>query len=369
MRILHLADVHLDRRFVGLPHAAAQRRRQELRRTFECCLTTAKERNADVVTIGGDLWEEEHVTPDTRNWVATKLQEVDLPVAIIAGNHDPLVPGGNHLRADWPANVHQFLSSEPTELRLGDVSIWGASWTGGGFSTAFLERFRIPDDQRSHLLLLHGTSGAAAYLDEEGHYGPFDGQAVSAAGFARCLAGHIHAAQEIGPVIYPGSPEPLGWSETHRHCIALIDIAPGDVAVELIDVNVDEYAHVTVNVDGASSSADVERQLDAALDAAEPDRVYLRATLIGEIDETCVVHSEQLAARHPEYAGIVVVDGTRSKFDFAELAEKPTALGHYVRNLSERIELADEGEKKTLELALLAGVRAMHGEAEVLHVD
>jgi DNA repair protein SbcD/Mre11 len=371
VRILHLADVHLDRPFIGLPLDAARRRRGELRATFERCLELAVERAVDLVTIGGDLWEEEHVTTDTRSWVAAKLEALNLPVAVGCGNHDPLIPGGSHARAAWPANVHRFVSCEPTELAFDLASVWGASWTGGGFSTEFLDRFRAPRDGRTHLLLLHGTAGASAYLDEEGRHGPFDAEAVTRAGFARCLAGHIHAAHEVGPVVYPGSPEPLGWSETDRHCVALIDIAAdGCVDVELVDVNAREYVHRTVVVDGANSSADVERSLAVALDDPDPARLFLRVTLTGEIDAGCAVQPEALAARHRDYAALVVVDATRSAFDFAALAEQPTALGRFVKDLRERVAHAEsEEERSTLELALLAGARAMHGEGEVLRVD
>ena len=370
VRILHLADVHLDRPFVGLPLDAARRRRGDLRATFERCLQLARDRGIDLVTIGGDLWEEEHVTADTRAWAAAKLEALELPVAIVCGNHDALIPGGSYTRTVWPANVHRFVSCEPTELRLDEVSIWGASWTGGDFSAEFLERFRAPRDGRTHLLLVHGTAGASAYLDEEGRYGPFDAEAVTRAGFARCLAGHIHAAHHLGPVVYPGSPEPLGWSETHRHCVALIDIATdGGVDVELVDVNAREYGERTVAVDGASSSADVECALAAALDDRDPARLFLRVTLNGEVDARCAVQPEALAARHADYAALVIVDATRPAFDFAALAEQPTALGRFAKALRERIAQAGGEERGALELALLAGARAMHGEGEVLRVD
>jgi exonuclease SbcD len=351
--------VHLDRPFVGLPLDVARRRRSELRRTFE----RAREHGADLVSIGGDLWEEEHVSADTRAWVAAKLEALRLPVAVICGNHDPLVPGGSHARTAWPANAHRFTSSEPTEFALAGVSVWGVSWTGGGFSTDFLERFRVPRDGRTHLLLLHGTAGASTYLDEEGRYGPFDVQAVTGAGFARCIAGHIHAAHEVGSVVYPGSPEPLGWSETHRHCVALIDIGEdGVVGVKLVDVNARQYEHRTVAVDGGNSSADVERMLAAALHDADPARMYLRVTLTGEIEAACAINGDALAARHPDYAALVVVNSTRPAFDFAALRQQPTALGRFVDDLLGRI-AHTEGEeaRETLELALLAGVRAMHG--------
>jgi len=60
MRLLHLADVHLDRPFVGMEIDAARARRRELRTTFEKCLALARKQDVQVITIGGDLWEDEH---------------------------------------------------------------------------------------------------------------------------------------------------------------------------------------------------------------------------------------------------------------------------------------------------------------------
>src|SRR2546421_13117680 len=117
MRICHIADVHLDRPFVGMSQAAAEERRRELWDAFRRCLSAAKESGAELLTIGGDLWEEEHVQPDTRNSVAHELAKLDMDVLIACGNHDPRAPGGNYDRATWPPNVHIF-GSQLEERRL-----------------------------------------------------------------------------------------------------------------------------------------------------------------------------------------------------------------------------------------------------------
>ena len=78
MRILHFADLHLDRPLVGLAPDVGRRRRQELRAALRRCLAAAREHNVDVVTIGGDLWEEEHVPPDTRRFVVSELNDLNL---------------------------------------------------------------------------------------------------------------------------------------------------------------------------------------------------------------------------------------------------------------------------------------------------
>jgi len=89
------------------------------------------EQKADLVTIGGDLWEDEHVTPDTRRFVASELKDLSLPVLMICGNHDPYLAGGNYARSVWPDNVRICQRDQLTEFQFGPVSVWAVSWLGG----------------------------------------------------------------------------------------------------------------------------------------------------------------------------------------------------------------------------------------------
>ena len=427
IRLLHLADLHLDRPFVGLPLDEARARRRELREALERCLALAVERCVDAVTIGGDLWEDEHVTPDTLHWVAHRLGELRLPVVLVAGNHDPLRPGGPYRRVSWPENVH--LLPPDTGLQphdLGELCVWGMSWGAAPLGARALEDFAAPLDGRAHVLLLHGTAGPAAF--QPGAHCPFTARAVRAAGFLLCLAGHIHAGgvrDEV--VVYPGSPEPLAWDETGRHAVAIVELPPaGPPRVELVDVNRRRYSEVVVDCHGAASSADLEGALHGALAralgraAAAPDgaqtgprpesaqagprpegaqvspppdgarttlppgaessgaTLCLRAALRGRIAPDCRVDLEHLRATGiregaGELAMIDLRDETQPAFDLDALAAQPTALGAFVCELRERIESCDSHdpseawERARLELALDLGLRAMYGD-ELAHV-
>ena len=129
MRIVHFADVHLDRPFIGMELEAARERRAGLRAAFDRCLELATSRGADLITIGGDLWEDEHVTPDTIRWVADRLSRAGRPVIVVAGNHDPLSPGGPFDRAPFGENVTVLGSGAAFDrVDVGDLSVWGTSW-------------------------------------------------------------------------------------------------------------------------------------------------------------------------------------------------------------------------------------------------
>lgn len=371
MQILHLADVHLDRPFVRADRQRGNRDRARLRETFSRCLDIAADRSVDAVTIGGDLWEDEHVNADTRRFVAAELERVGCPVLVICGNHDRLRPGGHYERTVWPQNVTVFSEASPVEHRLtDDVSVWGVSWTHDDPSAEFLRDRVPPADGRVQLLLLHGTATALTQLAEGPTYCPFDPTRLPDAGFALCLAGHIHSASHAHNVVYPGSPEPLGWGELGRHCVALVAVSDREVAVELIDVNSHRYEEVIVDCDGSEHGAECEERLSAATRDLEAENEHLRCRLRGEVHRECRVDVEQLIGAHQEkFAEFEVIDETQPAYDLSVLAGQPTATGHYVRALRERIEAEpDADERRILELALDSGLRALDGREDIVRV-
>jgi exonuclease SbcD len=366
IKILHIADVHLDRPFVGLPVEAARARRQELRDVLDRCLDLGAERNVDVITIGGDLWEDEHVSPDTCRWVADRLEEASVPVVLIAGNHDPLRPGGPYHRVQWPGNVALLPAGEGLRShRVNDLSIWGMSWGTAPLTAEALDVFSAPAEG-IHILLLHGTIAGTAF-EESGHC-PFTSAAVRKSGFDLCLAGHLHAGRVYDQtIVYPGSPEPVAWDETGRHTAAIVEVAFGATPyVELLDVNTRRYCETTVDCEGAQSSADIERAVSEAVVRATAnhgrDGLCLRAVLCGRIDPSCSVDAKALSRLGDGLTLLEVRDETRPAFDLDALAAQSTAVGEFVRDLTNQISECTDSERQELELALFLGLRAMHGD-------
>lgn len=363
MRLLHLGDVHLDRPFVGMDLDAARERRRDLRNAFERCLRLAAEWDVDAITIGGDLWEDEHVTTDTARWVAAKLGDVGVPVIVVAGNHDRLAPGGPYDRAGFGGSVRVLPASDTLEeQRVGDVSVWGSSWRRGADLTARgLRNFRVPDDGRRHILLLHGTCDGGL---DVGPYCAFTVEDVRAAGFDLCLAGHLHFGHvRGGVVVYPGSPEPLGWSESGRHCAALVEFSEEGPTVELFDTNDRHYVKQAVDCTGAASSADLERALATAVQALDqPARTFLRAELHGRVTAGCQVDALALGAFAATrgVAAAEVRDRTEVAFDLDALAEGTGVTAVFVQRMEQlQAEAPDDPARR---LAVQLGLRALAGD-------
>jgi exonuclease SbcD len=230
----------------------------------------------------------------------------------------------------------------------------------------------LPRDGRTHLLLIHGTSLEAPFADEDDEsYLPFDPDLVRRAGLALCLAGHIHMASHVKDVVYPGSPEPLGWGERGRHCVALVDTGYGGAKVELVDVNQKRYETREVDCSGCASSAEIDDRVGASLADSDPESVFLRLRLIGEIDPDSEIDRPRLVAAHRgRYAALLVDDRTEPLLDIDRRAERKGLDGKFVRKLQERLETAtSDRERRVVELALQAGLRAVDGRSVILRVD
>ena len=369
MRIVHLADVHLDRPFVGLSLHAARQRRADLMDAFRRCLRLATERAADVVTIGGDLWEDENVTPDTRASVAHELGKLELPVVIVSGNHDPHLRGGVYQRTAWPENVRLVDTTAGVEVPLApDLVLWAGSWTERSLTSEFLRAAPPRSPSSTRVALFHGTVQDDRFPLVQSHC-PFHIGEIRDSGFDLALVGHIHTGSCVDGVVYPGSPEPLDHTEVGRHCCAVIDIRSGAIDVELIDVNQRRCVRHSADCTDAASSAEVETRARDAVGAGDLDAI-LTLELVGDTAPDCAIDREVLRAHlEQDFAGVVLHDRTESRLDYEAIRRRASADGLFVAEMMRRLETSiDERERRVLELALRAGVRAMSGRKDVLSV-
>lgn len=104
VKILHMADVHLGRRFGYLGDRASEHQ-ERVGRTFRRACEVAKEQGCHLILIAGDLFDSPRVE---RRWVRYALETLSgtgLPTYLIPGNHDPAL---DHplLNESLPANLH-----------------------------------------------------------------------------------------------------------------------------------------------------------------------------------------------------------------------------------------------------------------------
>ena len=360
MKLLHIADIHLDRVFHRAEsRPAAVRRRAELRDAVTRALALGREHEVDAICIAGDVYEHEYVSEDTVSFLRDSLAAAGVPVLVTPGNHDPYLPGSAWQRTDWPANVHVFARDAIEPYELDDsVTVWGAAFTARNCDASALSGFRVPADGRTHLLLIHAALTGEQWA-EEADYRPVTRGQLESTGVAYVMLGHFHDGRGDPFLRYPGSPEPLDWGERNGdHGAGIVTVQAGAVTAEPVAIATRRYVERTISVAGAAGSAQVEAAVLAA--AAGERGACLRVVLTGEIEPGCEISPASLTERcGAGLTELAVVDQTEPAYDLDALAREQSVRGRFVARLLHSA--SPEAHE-----AILAGLRALDGRKEVI---
>ena len=378
-RILHLADLHLERSFaqMGCLGDLARRRRQGLREALRRAGDTAREFDCQAVTIAGDLFEHERAGADTAGFlVDTFASWAPMRVLLAPGNHDPLVPGSLYLGAPWPENVHLFRSDhlEPVQL-AGGLTVWGLAhrepaWTGNPLEPGSRWEGHLPREG-VRIALFHGAETGSS-PPGKGVHGPFAAGEIRARGFEVALCGHYHA-RRVDPatgLVYPGSPEPLAFDESEPRGPVLVEISgPGRVRCRGLDTNrwharlircqLEPVTTLTAAVDRVSA------EVLAATAGLPLERTTLRVDVTGGVPPSVAIDLFDWEGAVREATGVAALrirDLTTPALDLDALATEGTTRGSFVR-LAQRAMAEASGveERAVLEDALRYGLEAFAG--------
>ena len=360
--ILHTADVHLDRAYAGPGMSAgiAAARRQELRDALRRFIDLALELRADAVTVGGDLYEHDRATADTGHFLREQLARLGQTPALLApGNHDPYLPDSLYARVGWPANVTIFREPalRPVTLRDG-LTLWGAGHDSPDLRENLLAGLRV-QGAGVHLLLFHGSNVRSVPEGKASHC-PFLPDEITASGARFALLGHYHSPALYPPdapvLAYPGTPEPLDFSEDGEHQVLRLDIEPdGSVRPEFIPFGRVSYSTHCIDVSPMLTSEGIR----AAICNLPVRGTIVRAVLEGPVHpdvELDVGVLYNLCAEH--FAFIDIVNRTTPGYDLDELREESTTKGAFVRLMLARMEGWEGEEVEIAREALAYGLRA-----------
>ena len=372
IRLLHLSDLHLDRAFAaaGCQGELARRRRQGLREALNAAGRLAEELGCVAVTIGGDLYEHERAGIDTGLYLAdTFASWQPMRVLIAPGNHDALMPGSLYRRVEWPSNVTIFETSrfEPVELVDG-VTVWGLAhrepaWQGDPLGD-------VPATWGSgvHLALFHGAELGSRPEGKSVH-GPFHAERIRASGLAAALCGHYHRRRldSAMGLLYPGTPEPLGFDEDGPRGPVVVEVSGrGDVSFSARNTN--RWAVMTVRCDAGDCGSDAsvidEVAMACAAEApADPERTLIRVDIVGAVD--CALsldaYTIELAVRERlGLAAVKVRDLTTPLLDLEAAMVEESTRGAFIRAATAAAG-SDPDADGVLEDALRYGLMALSG--------
>ena len=257
VRLVHTADVHL--------HPDAPERREAL----EAVLDRADATDADAVTIGGDLFEDEVAAERLRPDLRSLFSDRPFPIVVIPGNHDREAFEGDVF---FGSTVHSATAEPFEHVRIesrtpsADASAAAARVTCVPYTRDVDDdllvalRDRDPFDGPEYLLVhcsLEAPAATAETGDEEAtRYAPVTRSQLGALDFDAVLAGHYHGANRVGlpesaplgsagssstadgggTFVYPGTPASVTSAETGRRSLAIVDAAATpDVSLEALE--------------------------------------------------------------------------------------------------------------------------------------
>jgi DNA repair protein SbcD/Mre11 len=352
-RLLHLADVHLGARYRDLgPAAAAQRERQFA--AFRRAVDAALERRAELVLIGGDLFDSNSQPRRSVEAVAGELARLvqrQVPVVIIPGTHDCYDAGSIFRVFDLPALagvtagdddvvVLTDARSQVTYPAL-DLTVHGRVFATKRAPRSPLAGFSVDTagaSSRWHVGLIHGSLMMPGKVDSDDVL--FTQAEVAASGLDYLALGHWHSFLKgrAGSTTwaYAGAPEPVALDQDGAGSVLLVELDKGAAGPRLEQISVGRTSVKRIELDAGQIGS--QAQLVGRLAAMADADLFLDVRLIGVKPEQLDLSLEEVDRELSErFLRFRLLDQSVAALPGGELPSADTIPGAFLRGLETRI--------------------------------
>ncbi|TVP57427.1 MAG: exonuclease SbcCD subunit D [Gemmatimonadales bacterium] len=284
MRILHLADLHLDTLFAARSPELRDRLREAGREVLRRAVSLAIEREVDGVLMAGDLFDGRRLSYRTERFLLRELErlgEAGIPFLYCTGNHDPGQGIAGSGRIEWPDHVELFDRPQPRTVELRRDGEVVGTVTAAGHAVAheaddLSTRFPSPSSWRDSqpaesgapdavgpegqagaglpaVAMLHTQVTGAGGAADHDRYAPSELPNLRRAGYDYWALGHIHlreALERLPGIHYPGNPQGRSPRETGAKGALLVELPGAGVAPSVEFVELAPVRWERLEVDG-----------------------------------------------------------------------------------------------------------------------
>lgn len=259
----------------------------------------AVENGAEFIVVAGDVFDANALSDQTMGRALEALDALPVPVYLLPGNHDPLVPGAALERAAKRSNITVLDSDEPVVVREG-VEIVGAPLKAR-YATQDLAAKALSElepTEAVRILVVHGQTEARTNEDSQTLLDLDTMERALAGGTVDYVAmGDTHSAQPLGTtgrVWFSGAPETTDFHD-RREAVAGNETNSGKALVVSVDkrgvgaadVNVEERQTGEWTFDAlhwdVHDDADVARVLGDLEEYPEKSRTVIKYSLAGTL--------------------------------------------------------------------------------------
>lgn len=234
IKILHAADLHMDRSFEGIKQFPKTFEKQLLvanQQMVKNIIETALTEQVDAVIFAGDTFHQSRSSIRTQALFVEQLErlaQAQIPVFLTFGNHDYYLP--ERYWFTFPENVHIFASETVETVTFQTASGAKVALSGFSYTQPWLEQSKVEAfpvhaaDADLHIGIYHGELGQLG-----GRYAPFSLSEMKRKGYDYWALGHIHQPQRLSeapPIVYPGTPLGHTKKEDSVAGVALVTFDP-----------------------------------------------------------------------------------------------------------------------------------------------
>ncbi len=214
IRFIQTGDWHLGQTWPSLPSETAQKLKSKQADLFPALKNACRDNQVDFVLCTGDMFDQ--VRP-SRKWLTPfidMVEDLDIPVIIAPGNHDPILPGTSWLGATWPINAYIFSRERSVfEFPQLDTMIMGLAFEHQtAIKPGHLPGFNPDGDSVFQIVAVHGD-----LIDSKSPFRPLPADVIRNSNADYLAAGHNHqliiAEDSEVPYASAGAPLGRGFSE------------------------------------------------------------------------------------------------------------------------------------------------------------
>lgn len=240
MKLLHIADLHLDRSFEGLkafPEWVAQRLQETNKRVLHTLIDSALRNQVDAVIFAGDTFHQSQTSIQTQAYFFEGLERLikeDIHVMISFGNHDYY--SSERYWFDFPEEVYLFEQEKVETHYFVTRNKKRVAVSGFSYEHPWIEENKLSEfpyrsaDADIHIGVYHGESAA----NRDSRYAPFAVSRMKELGYDYWALGHIHKPEILSAdplIVYPGTPQGHSKKETGVQGAGIVNLGNGPATI------------------------------------------------------------------------------------------------------------------------------------------
>ncbi len=349
-KIVHTADVHLSQ-----DHP-------ERWQALQTVLDLAQKKQADLVTISGDLFDDGFSAAKSRTKLRSVFSDNDFPIVIIPGNHDQ----NSFEQGLFFGDDAVILNQKQHKYSYQQTDIYGLPFEAMKSSDLFKKIHQLNQElepKRTNILLFHGELLDQFFsqddFGQEGkrRYMPLKLSYFEQTKFDYVLSGHFHRSFNVqslpntrletgGWFVYPGSPVAITQKETGPRVASLIEIEKKPQAIAL---NTAYFHPLKFTFKPNQTHTTLDKIVEKIKQQPTPAQILLTAE--GYIDpQSESLSSQQLAKELKSIA---------QEYDLAALDNKVTDIGQILNDdlyklfKQELAQLSDQKQQESIEKIMI----------------